>query len=432
MTRSAALSRSEPLSRLLFYSLLFFYFIFSSGELLHLVIGIYKPKVGHIAALLLSAWMIVNRKAWKLERSLLQAFFFILVSLVLSALFGAAPSRSLGYVGVYLFNFFCYFFIPLQIIQVADIDRFFRIYWSSFVVIGLYAALQVFLSLFGIYEAMALQRVGTIARGQAWTYEPSYYALYMTPYVMYQNGKALLRKEREPLTEKLNLFCQNMLLVISTSTGILFSYPIFFITIVLKFINPFQTVVRRKIKKALLAFMVVLGTFSVLFYEVALHSIFKFFYFGFTNHQSFLARWEGIVASVQTFLKHPLLGMGLGGVSVDRFKEQSVYDAKIETLQEFEAFDPTNCFTEILASLGIVGLVAFIYLGVVFYRAYRRVLEDRAIDEASKKMAAALFISLVVMLIALQMNQGLFRPYVWIHAAVVYGYFQRLLFKVRA
>jgi O-antigen ligase len=125
---------------------------------------------------------------------------------------------------------------------------------------------------------------------------------------------------------------------------------------------------------------------------------------------------------VKVFLKHPFIGAGLGGVSSQGFQEQSIYDLKMETLAEFEAYDPTNCFTEVLASLGIVGLIALIYLGAVFCKAFQRVVTDPSTPLDSKKRAIALFISLVVMIIALQMNQGLFRPYVWIHAAVVYGY----------
>ena len=150
------------------------------------------------------------------------------------------------------------------------------------------------------------------------------------------------------------------------------------------------------------------------------------FYFGLLTHGSFGARWQGILISIQTFLNHPILGVGLGGVGPQRFHDLSTYDNKIETLQEFEAFDPTNCFTEVLASLGLVGLIAFVYLGVVFYRAFQDVIKDPTIDVGAKKMATALFLSLVVMIVALQMNQGLFRPYVWIHAAVVYGYYQRI------
>lgn len=427
LSHRGALQQTTVLSSLLLFSLLFCYFIFSPAEQIHLVVGIYKPKIGHIFALILLVWMILQRWVWKIERRMLIAFSLILISLLLSALFGAAPKRSLGYLGIYLFNFAVYFFLPFQIMQKIDLQRFFRIYWSSFVVVGLYALSQILLSIIGIYDPLALQRVGRFARGQAWTYEPSYYALYMIPYVMFYNAKALFREKiGYPFKRRFKLFCQNMLITISTSTGLIISYPVFFLTTLLKMTNPLHRVAKREMKKALLAFMGTLFALTALFYEVVIHSFFKFFYFGFLNHFSFQARWDGIIASCETFFRHPLLGAGLGGVSAEKFRELSVYDDKIETLIEFEGYDPTNCFTEVLASLGVVGLLAFIYLGLVFYRSFQDVMKDAAIDSESKKVATALFISLVVMIIALQMNQGLFRPYVWIHAAVVYGYFQRI------
>ncbi len=422
-SKTAPLGRALPLSDLLFCSLLFLYFLLSSGELLHAVIGIYKPKIGHIAALLLLGWIVFEKRAWRLDRRLVYAFTLILVSQILSAIFGAAPMRSFGYIGVYLFNFTVYFFIPFQIMQIMNLDRFFRIYWSCFLVVGSYAVLQVILSIFGIYDPMALQRVAKIARGQAWTYEPSYYALYMIPYVMYHNGMALLREKANHLfLRRIKLFSQNMLMIISTSTGVLVSYLVFFITANVGILIYFKNIVRQKLKKALVFPFLALGAFTIFFYEIVQHSLFKFFVFGFMPHFSFWARWKGIVASFQTFLKHPILGVGLGGVSTERFQEASTYDFKMITLQEFEAYDPTNCLTEVLASLGLVGLIAFIYLGIVFYRAFQDVIKNDAIDLSVKKTAMALFLSLVVMIIALQMNQGLFRPYVWIHAAVVYGY----------
>jgi hypothetical protein len=277
------------LSRKIFYVLLFLYFIFSSAELLHLVLGIYKPKVGHIVALLLLAWMVLEKRVWKLDRRLLYAFLFILASLTLSAIFGSASKRSFGYVFVYVFNFVLYFLVPLQLMQNMNLNQFFRIYWNSYLLVGLYATLQVMLSLIGVYEPFALQRIGSIARGQAWSYEPSYYALYMVPYVMYWNGIALFReKSKDSLRNRIKLFCQNMLMVISTSTGIIISYPVFFISAIIRFLNPLQKIARKKLLTALSFFAISLAGLTVLFYEIALHSIFKFFYFGFLAHHGHL------------------------------------------------------------------------------------------------------------------------------------------------
>lgn len=406
----------QACSQVVFYTLTALYFIFSSGELLHLVVGFYKLKLGHIVALMLLGFAMFERRTWEIERPMFYAFMLILGSLTLSATFGAAPLRCFGYVGVYLFNFVLYFLLPMQLIQFVDIERFLRIYWSSFVVVGLYATLQVGLSIFGIYEPYALQRIGLIARGQAWTYEPSYYALYMIPYVMFHNSMALFTD-----SSVYKLMGQNMLMIVSTSTGMIISYPVFFITSMIRSLNPFWYLVKQQLTKIIATFFVVVTVLSVLFYEIALNSIFKLFYSSIAMQVSFWSRWDVAVASFKVFLKYPLIGAGLGGVSPDRLKEESLYDFKPETLEEFAGLDPIISFTEVLASLGLVGLMAFIYLGIVFYRAFRRV-------QPADKRATALFISLIVTIVALQMNQGLFRPYIWIHAAVVYGY----LLKMRA
>src|SRR5574342_1108416 len=100
---AAPVRQTYFLSHVLFYALLFFYFALSSGELLHAVVGVYKPKIGHMIALILIRWVFFEKRAWRMERQVFYAFAFILGSLILSALFGAAPKRSFGYVGVYFF-----------------------------------------------------------------------------------------------------------------------------------------------------------------------------------------------------------------------------------------------------------------------------------------------------------------------------------------
>lgn len=429
-TTSELKFRSFSISRALFTALLFCYLILAGGEQLYVIIGILKPKAGHLAGLLLLGWILLDRKPWIFPEPMTKAFLFILGSMLISTLCGTAPLRSIGYIGVYLFNFVIYFALPFQILQRIELASFLRIYWSSFIITGLYAATQATLSIFGIYDPFALQRVETLARGQAWTYEPSYYALYMVPYVMFHNGLALLReKNTSSFYHRIKLFGQNSLLMISTSTGVLITYFSFLISFGVgscaKTLCLFRPLIRQKLQKAIIIICLSLTTLSLIFYETTLHTLFKFFYFGW-NHISFLGRWSGIVASFEIFLKNPLIGVGIGGIGPHRFHEQSAYDLKLETLQEFEAFDPTNSLTEILASLGLVGLMAFIYLGLLFYRTYQQVMVESSIELSSKKIATALFFSLLIMIVALQMNQGLLRPYVWVHAAVVYGYLVRL------
>ncbi len=74
----------------------------------------------------------------------------------------------------------------------------------------------------------------------------------------------------------------------------------------------------------------------------------------------------------------------------------------------------------------MVGLVGFIALAFVFYRSFRKAIANSQVSDSDKIIGVAMFISLILVVFVLQFNQGLFRPYVWIHMGIVYGYLHRL------
>jgi hypothetical protein len=411
--------------------LVFLYFLVSSGELLHIEVSIFKPKVSQIMAVLLLGYLSLSFRRITVPRSILFPSFWILLSMLVSALLSAHPLRSYIYVGGYIFNFIFYFLIPLNLFQFFDSKTILKVYSLAFSCLGVYAVSQLVLSLFGIYDPLATQRVGPIARGQAWTYEPSYYALYVTAYVMFRNAMSIF----EPKTDfsfrgALKLLGINGFLLASTSTGVIFSYPAFFLVSLGMFLlRPIRRLVpyaRQRMFKFIAICCALGGLLSWLFWEHFVLSFFKFFYFGFMAHGSFVARWDGIVSCFKLFLEYPVLGVGVGGVGPHLFAKNSFYDPNTISLQEVESFDPTNVFTEVLASLGVVGLLGFAILSFVFYRSFKRVMVTAQVSQPDKIAAIALFISLIVMLFVLQFNQGLFRPYVWIHAGIVFGYLNRL------
>lgn len=326
-----------------------------------------------------------------------------------------------------MFNFIFYFLIPVNLFRFFDAKAILRVYSLAFSCLGLYAISQLVLSWFEIYDPLATQRVGTIARGQGWTYEPSYYALYMTAYVMFRNALAIFEPKTDfTLKKSLGLLGVNSFLLASTSTGVIFSYPVFgLITWAISMLRPIRHVgwyIRQRVLKFIGGCCVFAAILSWLFWDHLVLSFFKFFYFGFMSHASFTARWERAVSCFDIFLENPFFGIGIGGVGPYIYAQSSFYDTNAISLQEIEAFDPTNVITEILASLGLVGLVGFLILCFVFFRIFKKVLISTQISKSGKITAIGLFISLLLLLFVLQFNQGLFRPYIWIHMGVVYGY----------
>ena len=126
------------------------------------------------------------------------------------------------------------------------------------------------------------------------------------------------------------------------------------------------------------------------------------------------------------FKENPIFGVGIGGVGPHLHKvlENGVVAT---TLKEMEIHDPTNVFTEILASLGLVGLMVFGFLFYKYWILFKEVMQKSlslTIDE--RRTAIALMLSLVCTLIVLQFNQGLFRSYIWVHAAITLSYLRSL------
>jgi hypothetical protein len=416
------------MGKLLPFSLLFLYFLTSSGELLHTVFYIFKPKIGHLVAVIFFGYFFIIFKKMTIPRPIVYAFLWLLLSQCISAFFSVHIGRSSGYIGVYLFNFIFFFLVPVNLFRVFESAKILKIYFFAFCCMGLYTVAQVIFSLFDLYDPLAWQRIGPVlTRGQGWTYEPSYYALYITAFVMFKNATAILKaKQKFSWKESAKLVGINFLLVISFSTGLVLSYPAFcVVTLWVSLLKPLRegaAFVKWRIVKFLAFCCAIGGVISLLFWDIIKLSIFKVFYWGFNNHGSFFLRWEGIVNCWKIFLEHLFFGVGIGGVGPYISVKNSCDGAVPQTLKAVEAHDPTNVFTEVLASLGLVGLIGLVILAWAFYKAFRKVIASRAISADEKSTAEALFISLIVLLIVLQFNQGLFRPYIWIHAGIVYGY----------
>jgi hypothetical protein len=188
------------------------------------------------------------------------------------------------------------------------------------------------------------------------------------------------------------------------------------------------------LRRSLLVFMGVFAaifcTIGVIFREVFINTFYKFFTVGFFAHVSFLERWKGIVDAWELFCQFPVFGLGLGGVGYYRYMH-AYYEGQNQvyfpTLDLLEPFDPTNMFTEILASLGLYGVIVFSYFGWIIYQIVKKLLKSPIICVANKQTALALLLSVIVMFTCLQFNQGLFRSYIWTHTGVFLGYCLRTI-----
>lgn len=418
-----------------FFVFLFIYFMTIPAELLHIKISLFKLRVNHALALWLFVTLCLSQNLRIADRKLFMGFLALLSSFILSAILGIYPYRSFGYVLVALFTYVIYFLLPLNLMLLFDTQKILRLYFVSFLFVGIHAALQVFLSAAGIIDPFITQYVsmGTgLARGQAMTYEPSFYALYAIPFVAYANAKYLLA-DRWSFGAFLKIVSINLLLLISTSTGAFFSYFVFcligFSCSYLPLVQKIVIGLRRNLLVFMGGFGLIFCTIGLFFQELFINTFYKFFKMGF-SHWSFLERWKGIVDAWNAFCQFPVFGLGLGGVGYYQCmhaNQEELVKLHAPTLDLLELFDPTNMFTEMLASLGLYGLLAFSYFGWTIYQIAHKLLKNPLISLEEKKTAVALLLSVVVMFICLQFNQGIFRSYIWTHVGIFVGYCLKII-----
>lgn len=420
-------------SSLWFDFLVFFYFLTLSGELLHVELGLFKPRVNHLISSLLFLFVLKSQKKIRWDKDLFIPLVLLFFSILLSGILGASILRSLGYTLVYLLTVCFYFILPYNLFYFYDRDHLLKIYFHSFIVLGVYTLLQVTCSFWGVILPFVTQYALTIARGQGWNYEPSYYALLMTGFVMYYNAQALLDVDRPIPWIRCGWI--NLLLIVSTSTGVVFSYPIFVILYyclsLMHTTQRYVYFVKTRAIQIFVSFLLFMTGIWWVFPKQFIVTFYKFFSLGITNHWSVLERWEGIQNAFYVFSQHPIFGVGVGGVGPYLYSE--FYRGAIPIdLQDVEKYDPSNVFSEILASLGIIGLGIFYLIVRRYWKVFQLAMDDRiSIPINERRRIISLFLSLFVVIIVLQFNQGLFRSYVWVHAAIVLGYTRVILLQHR-
>lgn len=427
--------------------LLFLYFFTLHADRLGIRLMGFNIRLNNLIMMGLATLLILRLKPtiFTFSRNATRGLFLLLLSVMLSCFLSPFWNRCCFFGLMYLQTVVGYFLLPYYLITAYDEKKVLKVYFTAFWVTGAYAFLQLFFSFFGLIDPFATDRVfGRFARPNAFTYEASFYALYLAPYVAIINLFFLIDKDRRgPLREKLTkrkIALLQLLFLCSTSTSAYFSYFVFLgTTVFLILFTPIKTIFNEAYKKLLnfgFALILYSGLFCVLFSGIASTYFMKFFYQGFMSHHSFFERWVGIHNAWMAFLDRPWVGWGIGGVGkylhglweegVTRVMMYDYHPHLKDPQNAFKAFDPMNVFTEILGSLGLLGLMAFFILLFSYAKDAWRALFNPLIDRYHKNMIFAFLISMVISAIVLQFNQGLFRTYVWTHFAIVWAYTNKI------
>ena len=384
--------------------LLFLYFIATPADKLHIPFVLFKIKLTNLLCPLIAMGFCLLYRQLHLERSYIWIFFYLLACMLLSASLSAYFSTAIWFVLFFVFTFLFYFLLPMQFVAHLPQETVWSAYSAAFIGTGLYVAAQYTCSLFGVNLPGVEQWFGTVARGSAFCYEPSYYALYFTPFLMFENARYFMGSAERIKTGALLFY--NLCFLLSTSTSCFFIYLFFYL------LQPYRAL------RLLALFGVLCGAIYLVFPEM-FQMLFKFFYIGLT-HYSFVERWEGLVRDWNFFLEFPWIGMGLGAIP-SYMQELAYGNAWHADIDLRYAFISTYVTMELLASLGLLGTVGFIWLiARIAFDFWRTLRMPITLEERIRLKSLA--ISLLVLLFAMQFNQSMMRAYVWVHVAIAVAY----------
>lgn len=406
------------------FFLIFFYFLTSSADLLNVYLLFFKVKLTNAIAFIYLLFVFFS-KFLKIPKNFFILNVFILFCLFLSLWNSPNIIVSVGFIAFFIFNFFFYFLLPYNLFRFFPSSYLLKTYSFSFYCVGLYALCQLLFSLMGIILPGVRQFIGSVARGAAFAYEPSFYALYMTPFAIYSTTRFLL--EHPSRRNFKSIFWPNLLMLVSTSTGCFFSYMFFLVTLVA---FNFLKITKLKIRKILTRFALFTASFiliaGICLRDLVAKGFFKFFYGAKISHFSVQDRWRGLIEYWNIFLEHPLVGVSFGGgpFYLAKLKGSSSHD--LLDPQILAHFSPMNVTTEVLASCGILGSLCFLCFFYLLMKTFRSSLQIPNLSNEERIILISFALSICVMFMTLQFNQSIMRAYMWIHIGIFCGYARNL------
>ncbi len=410
--------------------LLFFFFLPSSADLLNAHLLLFRVKFTNLIAVLLFCGFFIAR-ALQISKSFFSLTSALLICMLLSLLNSPNLIASAGLIVFFLFNYFVYFLIPYNQFRSSPPDFLLKMYAVSFYCTGMYALCQIFFSLIGVKLPGVTQYIAFIARGTAFAYEPSFYALYMTPFAMYCTTKFILQDPAQRTFKQ--IFWPNLFLLASTSTGCFFSY-LFFLFFILIF-NYFR-VIRLSTKKLIVHFTIAssaaFGLLWLLNKDLVMTGLLKFFHKGGASHFSVQDRWRGLTEYWDIFLEHPFIGVSFGGGPFYLALQKGMSAVDLLDPGVLGNYSPMNVTTEVLASVGLLGGFCFFCFFFILFTTCHSALRISLLTKEERINLIAFAISICVMFMTLQFNQSIMRAYMWIHIGVFCGYARHLKEKYQA
>lgn len=294
------------------------------------------------------------------------------------------------------------------------VEKLIKLYINSFVVLSVIGLIQGVLSILGIDFFMAQDSLNgsIIPRLNAFTYEPSYYATYLLPgwifvgYLFERGSEIIAKKEL-----KKDFIIISIALFLSTSRMGWICMCLWLLYRLVVFV--FEPSHKKEKKRVVLMTLVVIliAFFICLVYSIIQKYGFDFIFGGLgiggTSTHSSGVRITQLKNTFEIFKKHPILGVGLGGVPVEYCLMQNI---------AFDSGASMCVWMEVLAASGIVGSC---FLLISFIKLIKNGIKVIRKHNLFCKEISGLIYATIFEIIILAMNQNILRIYFWTLIAVM-------------
>lgn len=299
-----------------------------------------------------------------------------------------------------LYNIFFLFFAFSSYVKTYGIKKFTVIFrWTFYVQFAL-LIMQFALKVVLKFEFSFLPSYGEymgIPRFSLWFYEPSYLATYAIFWFAFSCYMLIMCNQAKYFIDAILGFI--MLAITTSSTGFIGIALVVAVVYLMWFFRGIT------LKKFITLFIIIGVIVALRFIFSSVFDVFIARLFNGDINQASGGRVEQWSETFKVFLEHPVFGVGPGNYGL--------------YLGEDAGYVPSNVTLELMATLGIVGTVAF--YGLTVSLIVKSIKVSKKVKNNQSKMLVACAFALIIFTVILQANQGYLRLYHWMLLGVIYG-----------
>ncbi|MDG7002244.1 MAG: hypothetical protein JRN15_24365 [Nitrososphaerota archaeon] len=300
-------------------------------------------------------------------------------------------------------------------------------YLGSFVFVASFGILQFLFAVMHIGDLLVQQWwvPGVLPRVSGFSYEPSYFSTYLlTGWVclvyLFEAGGLIWSRSQMVAA----IIVVSVAMILSSSRMGIAMMVLWTVRYPAKLV---ARMIRGRINLRLLKIsamvLSVVFLFIVWFFGILRHRMFDLLLQGTglygTTAASVYGRLEAFQDVLRVFVKSPIVGYSLGGLS---FAIAKLHGVRVGSLLEAKDFEGIGVIPQVLAASGILGFVPFlVYLKHLLQRPL--VLGRRLRHSLNGKLLEAFTWGLIYELIILELNQNILRLNLWMHIGVLSSIF---------